>query len=172
MSNIKKSIFRSLLYAQLLSGISGTALAAQISLSVKDKPIREVIKELERTTDYRFFYSDGIKGLDSTVSIEAEEEEINVIMDKMAKQANFSYVLKSGHQIVLSSTYQSVQQSLRKVTGKITDTKGGPIIGANVVVKGSTNGTITDIDGNFSIEVSSNDILLVSYIGLSWTGKS
>ena len=62
MSNFKHSFFRTLLYAQLLSGFSGVAVAAQISLSVKDKPMREVIKELEKTTEYRFFYNDEIKG--------------------------------------------------------------------------------------------------------------
>ena len=56
-------------------------------------------------------------------------------------------------------------QQQRKVTGVVTDLKGEPIIGANVVVKGSTNGTITDIDGNFSIEVTPNSILQISYIG-------
>ena len=76
-----------------------------------------------------------------------------------------AYVLKSGHQIVLSSVKTVQQQGNKKVTGTITDPKGEPIIGANVVVKGSTNGTITDIDGHFSIEVTPNAILQVSYIG-------
>ena len=48
------------------------------------------------------------------------------------------------------------------MTGKVVDTKGEPIIGANVVVKGTTNGTITDFDGNFSIEAPANAVLLVS----------
>ncbi|MDD2952969.1 MAG: TonB-dependent receptor [Parabacteroides sp.] len=165
MSNFKHSFFRTLLYAQLLSGFSGVAIAAQISLSVKDRPMREVIKELEETTEYRFFYSDGIKGLNSPVSVNVEDADINAVMDAIARQANVAYVLKSGHQIVLSSVKAIQQQDNKKVTGTITDPKGEPIIGANVVVKGSTNGTITDIDGHFSIEVTPNAILQVSYIG-------
>ena len=165
MSNFKHSFFRTLLYAQLLSGFSGVAIAAQISLSVKDRPMREVIKELEVTTEYRFFYNDGIKGLNSPISVDVEDADINAVMDAIAKQANVAYVLKSGHQIVLSSVKTVQQQGNKKVTGTITDPKGEPIIGANVVVKGSTNGTITDIDGHFSIEVTPNAILQVSYIG-------
>ena len=165
MSNFKHSFFRTLLYAQLLSGFSGVAIAAQISLSVKDRPMREVIKELEETTEYRFFYNDGIKGLNSPISVDVEDADINAVMDAIAKQANVAYVLKSGHQIVLSSVKTVQQQGNKKVTGTITDPKGEPIIGANVVVKGSTNGTITDIDGHFSIEVTPNAILQVSYIG-------
>ena len=109
MSNFKHSFFRTLLYAQLLSGFSGVAIAAQISLSVKDRPMREVIKELEETTEYRFFYNDGIKGLNSPISVDVEDADINAVMDAIAKQANVAYVLKSGHQIVLSSV-KTVQQ--------------------------------------------------------------
>ena len=127
--------------------------------------MREVIKELEETTEYRFFYNDGIKGLNSPISVDVEDADINAVMDAIAKQANVAYVLKSGHQIVLSSVKTVQQQGNKKVTGTITDPKGEPIIGANVVVKGSTNGTITDIDGHFSIEVTPNAILQVSYIG-------
>ena len=59
----------------------------------------------------------------------------------------------------------AVQQG-KKVTGVVVDGTGEPVIGANVVVKGTTNGTITDFDGNYSLEgVSANDILVVSYIG-------
>ena len=127
--------------------------------------MREVIKELEETTEYRFFYNDGIKGLNSPISVDVEDADINAVMDAIAKQATVAYVLKSGHQIVLSSVKTVQQQGNKKVTGTITDPKGEPIIGANVVVKGSTNGTITDIDGHFSIEVTPNAILQVSYIG-------
>ena len=165
MSNFKHSFFRTLLYAQLLSGFSGVAVAAQISLSVKDKPMREVIKELEKTTEYRFFYNDEIKGLDFPVSVNVKDGDINFVMKSLSKQANVDYVLKSGNQVVLSSAEAVKQQESKKVTGSVVDSKGEPIIGANVVVKGSTNGTITDIDGNFSIEVTPNSILQISYIG-------
>ena len=59
----------------------------------------------------------------------------------------------------------SVSQQQRTVTGVVTDTKGEPLLGVNVIVKGTTNGTITDLDGNFSLEVEPNAILEVSYIG-------
>ena len=59
----------------------------------------------------------------------------------------------------------SVAQQQRTVKGVVTDTKGEPLLGVNVIVKGTTNGTITDLDGNFSLEVEPNAILEVSYIG-------
>lgn len=59
---------------------------------------------------------------------------------------------------------QAVQQA-RKITGTVVDQSGEPIIGANVMVKGTTNGTITDFDGNFSLDASAGQELVVSYIG-------
>lgn len=124
MSNFKHSFFRTLLYAQLLSGFSGVAIAAQISLSVKDRPMREVIKELEETTEYRFFYNDGIKGLNSPISVDVEDADINAVMDAIAKQANVAYVLKSGHQIVLSSVKMFSNKVIRKLPVRLQTRKG------------------------------------------------
>lgn len=59
----------------------------------------------------------------------------------------------------------AITQQARKVTGSVTDVKGEPLLGVNVVVKGTTNGTITDLDGNFTLEVEPNSILEISYIG-------
>ena len=59
----------------------------------------------------------------------------------------------------------AISQQSRTVTGVVTDIKGEPLLGVNVIVKGTTNGTITDLDGKFSLEVEPNSILVVSYIG-------
>lgn len=170
MSKFKNSFSRTLLMTCLLSAFSGVAIASQISLSVKDKPMREVIKELEETTEYRFFYNDEIQGLNAPVSVDVENEDIKSVMDAISSQANIVYVVRSGNQIVLSSAAPSAakpQQNSKRVTGKVLDHNGEPIIGANVVVKGTTTGTITDMDGNFTISVGEGAILKVSYIGYS-----
>ena len=64
-----------------------------------------------------------------------------------------------------SNANVSISQQAKKVTGTVTDAKGEPLLGVNVVVKGTTNGTITDLDGKYSLEVEPNSILVVSYIG-------
>ena len=63
------------------------------------------------------------------------------------------------------NSYLSINQQQKKITGTVQDQKGDPIIGANVVVKGTTNGTITDVNGQFSLDVPENAILQISYIG-------
>lgn len=62
-----------------------------------------------------------------------------------------------------SNANVSISQQAKKVTGTVTDAKGEPLLGVNVVVKGTTNGTITDLDGKYSLEVEPNSILVVSY---------
>ena len=57
------------------------------------------------------------------------------------------------------------QQKNQTITGKVVDKNGEPIIGANVLVKGTTNGTVTDVDGNYTLDVPENAVLQISYIG-------
>ena len=78
------------------------------------------------------------------------------------------FMLAGGAIIPQSSVLKaetSVTQQSRKITGTITDAKGEPLLGVNVVVKGTTNGTITDLDGKYVLEVEPNAILVISYIG-------
>lgn len=101
-------------------------------------------KSLFRSLFYaQLFAGISVTAFASQVSVEEPINEVNRLLGKSS----------------------SIQQSLKRVTGKVIDTKGEPIIGANLIVKGTANGTVTDIDGNFSIEVSKGDVLLVSYIG-------
>lgn len=165
MSNIKQIILRTAL-CSLMFASSGATIAAQISVAATNKSLREVIKEIEKNSDYRFFYSDDLAGLNTVVSVDAKNADIKKILDKVVGQAGISYILKENNQIVLSTrSAQGSLQANRKIVGHVKDQNGDPIIGANVSVKGTTNGTITDLGGNFSLEITGNPVLQVSYIG-------
>lgn len=165
MSNIKQVLLRIFLCSFILLS-PGFAAIAQITLSVKNKSVREVIKEIEKISDFRFFYNDDLSGLNEKISIEAKASDINKIMDQIAGQTSVSYILKSNNQIVLSAEPMSQQQEKKQmVSGTITDEHGESVIGANVVEKGTTNGTITNIDGKFSLQIKAGARLQVSYIG-------
>lgn len=164
MSNIRQLIKRTLICGFLL-GASGIMAMAQISLSVKNKPVREVIREIEKKSDYRFFFNDDLAGLNTEVSFDAVDQTIKDVMEQICRQASFSYILRSNNQIVLSAEPDKKQRQQRSVTGIITDEKGEPVIGANVVEKGTTNGSVTDIDGKYTLMVSDGAILQISYIG-------
>ena len=97
----------------------------------------------------------GLTVLELSELVHALEEEFGVSAAAMAAPAPAGTV----------DEVMAVQQG-KKVTGVVVDGTGEPVIGANVVVKGTTNGTITDFDGNYTIEgVSANDVLVISYIG-------
>lgn len=161
MSNIKQSIKRIFLCGLLLGTFSMMAIA-QISLSVKNKTVKEVVKEIEKTSDYRFFYNEDLKGLSTKVSLKVTNQDIKNVMDLICRQAAISYVLRPNNQVVLSV---KVEKKNKTVKGIVTDKNGEPIIGANVIEKGTTNGTITDMDGKYSLEIPAKAILMVSYIG-------
>ena len=124
----------------------------QITLTMKDKPLKKVIKQIEKVSEYRFFYNEELANLNKPVSLEAQNSSIEKVLKDLSSQAPFSYLIKPNFQIVLSDDLPSQQTKLQSITGRVVDTADNPIIGANVLVKGTTNGVITDIDGNFSLE--------------------
>lgn len=141
------------------------AAFSQITLSVTQQPVREVIKEIERHSDYRFFYNENSIPMEKRVTVNVKNGDIKDVLDLIANQMGISYVINN-NQIALSAERRAdVAQQSKKVTGTVVDDLGMPVIGANVSVKGTTNGTITDMDGNFSLEVPNNAILEITYIG-------
>ena len=134
---------------------------------MKNRPVREVIKEIEKVGDYRFFYNDELSDLNKIISIDVKNGDIKDIMELIARQAAVSYVLKANHQVVLSLATVNQQKDVVKITGKVIDDQGEGVIGANVMEKGTTNGTITNMDGEFSLEVPNKATLQISYIGFN-----
>ena len=168
MSNLKKSIRKSLVVGGFCM-MSSLAMSAQISLTLENKSTRDVIREIERVSEYRFFYNEDLQGLDQKININASDANIQTVLNEIQRQTSIHYVIKENNQIVLSAgvTSDKMQQvgDSRIIKGTILDATGMPVIGTNVMVKGTTNGTITDMDGKFSLEVDKNAILVVSYIG-------
>ena len=109
--------------------------------------------QIEKKTDYTFVASDRTVDLNRKVSLNVQSLSLEETLKQLFAGTNVSYKIVN-NQIILSKA-QASQQS-KRVKGTVVDKNGEPIIGANVVVKGTTNGTITDIDGNFSLEAPGN----------------
>lgn len=146
------------------------AQTATVNISVQNATLENVLKQIEKQSEFLFFYNLEEINKDEKISINKKNANIQEVLDAIAAKTGLKYTIKDRH-IVLTSDASvnespvvlAVHQS-RKVTGTINDAFG-PVIGANVVQKGTTNGTTTDMDGNFSIEVPENAILQVSFIG-------
>lgn len=143
------------------------AVDKKISVSFSNLPLKEAIHEIEVASGYTFFYDGNKIDLTQKVSLNVSNQPIESALNSMLRTTDLSFEITS-KQIALfprQNASASAGKPSRKITGTILDPLGDPVIGANVVVKGTTNGTITDMDGNFSVEASDNDILQVSYIG-------
>lgn len=142
---------------------------ARVSIKKNNIELDKVLNEIERQTDYLFIYNNMVD-VSRKVSVNAQSQPVSQVLNKLFESSDINYSLEGTH-IVLTTKgttiieSQVLQQS-RIVRGVVLDDLGEPVIGANVLEKGTLNGVITDIDGKFSIEVSSNNsILVISYIG-------
>ena len=136
----------------------------RVNIHANQKQAKEVIKQIEEQTDYLFVYNHDKVNLNNTVTIQANNETVAEVLNQMFAGTDIIYAMQ-GNNILLMQKDAVVQQSGKVVTGTIVDPSGMPVIGANVMVKGTTNGTITDMDGKFSLEVEEGAILQISYIG-------
>ena len=183
MEGIKHSFFTlfhhhmmknaSLLLIGLMISVMGSVLYAQdarISIQAHNMPVREVLKMIESKSDYHFAYNNKLIDVTRTVSVNATNEKISDILKQIFEGTDVTTSVVD-HQIVLASSKSMggavKQENVRKITGKVTDEKGQALPGATVMIKGTTQGTITDAKGAYSLQrVSSNETLVYSFVGM------
>jgi|AGTN01.1.fsa_nt_gi TonB-linked outer membrane protein, SusC/RagA family/TonB-dependent outer membrane receptor, SusC/RagA subfamily, signature region len=146
----------------------------KISLDMKNSSIERILQVIEERSEYYFLYNSKLIDVDRKTDIRAEEESIASVLNRLFGTENVSYEVK-GTQIILHPKEMNriaselmanmSQQQKKQIAGKITDERGEPIIGVNIIEKGTTNGTVTDIEGNFSFRVEEDAVLQISYIG-------
>ena len=158
-----------LLFAAIFCLQAENAISQKINLQGNDLSLKECLNAIEKQSDYLFVYDTGVD-VNKKINLNLPNGSIKEVLDNLATQMNLTYS-QEGTYIVLSSrpaTSGAVLQTAQKkrtITGIVTDTHGEPVIGANVIEKGTTNGNITDPDGKFSLEVGNGATLSVSYIG-------
>jgi len=127
--------------------------------------IEDLFKEVERQTDYLVIYSTSGVRSNFEVLLTKTKAKVSDYLDEALKGHNLKYEFINNY-IILSDLENNVsQQNKKKLEGVVYDQNRDPVIGANVVEKGTTNGTVTDINGRFYLNVSDKAILQVSYIG-------
>jgi len=131
---------------------------------LKEVSIKTVLKQIESQTDFLFLFNSKLVDVEQKISLFVENKSINEVLVKLFQNTEITYKIVD-KQIVLTAISNQKTSTSKKITGLVTDEKGDPIIGASIVVKGSTIGTVSDVDGKFSVEVPSPAILKFSYIG-------
>ncbi len=144
-------------------------LGQRVDISVQDGQILDVIQQIEKQCDYRFAYSPKFVDMDKSVSYTIKQAEVKEVLKSVLSETNLTYII-DGDVVVLrpkSMNENEIQDISKSVKGNVTDDLGDPLPGVTVFIKGSSSGTITDIDGNYSIlNVKSTDILVFSFIGM------
>jgi TonB-linked SusC/RagA family outer membrane protein len=144
----------------------------RISVSLKEIKLNTALDKIEKESEYYFLYNEKLFDINRLVSINAKNEPIGKILDKLFKDTEVRYAIFD-RKIILAPAYllkglgssKDLQQQVIK--GRITDaTTDEPIVGANIIIEGTQTGVVSDIDGNFSIEVSTPEtVLIISSLG-------
>ncbi len=132
--------------------------------------VKEVINQIEKESEYIFFYLDNSIDLNRKVSVNVKEQNVTAVLDQLFEGTSTRYEI-SDRQITLRKEQAQTAMALpqqkknHQISGVVLDASGESIIGANIIEKGTTNGTVTDLDGKFSLSVDEKAVLQISYIG-------
>ena len=155
-----------LLFVMLL--VSTAAHGQAVTLDLSKVPLNTALEAIGKQTSMSVVYNNNDINGDRIVTIKASNEPLNKVMARLFKGTDVSYSIVDEH-IVLSNGNQKGQQKGNPVTvkGVVKDASGEPVIGASIAVKGTNVGTITDFDGNFSLDAKMGDELEVSFLGFA-----
>ena len=166
---VAKLIFFLICLSAEISFASGSyAQEIFFSFSVKQQRVSEVLNNIEERSEFHFFYNSKLVNVSREVTFDVNNKNVFSILDILFKNTGVTYKVVDKDIILTTSAGEidEYNQANRKITGTVKDQTGEPVIGANVFVKGANGvGTITDINGQYSLDVSQDAILIVSYIG-------
>lgn len=145
-------------------GLSAQTRDRKITASFSNVPLSEAMKQIEKQTGCTFFYDATQVDVKQKVSLNSQDEALNKALDKMLSPIQLGFEV-TNTQIALFRKQAEKMGALAKVRGKVTDEMGEGAIGANVTVEGTGTGVITDLDGNFELDVPKNATVTISYIG-------
>ena len=165
MSNFGKAI----LVASAALCLNLSAFSQNVSFSVQNVTVKEAMEQLKKTSGYSFVFSSSDVDTSKKVSVSGQNSSIQDIVKQILQGQNGLDYEIQGKKVIVKrqSVVTPALQNGRKVNvkGKVLDANGEPVIGAAVKEQGTTNGTITDFDGNFSLETNDGSTLEISYIG-------
>ena len=140
-----------------------------LTLNLTNKSLKTILKEIENKSDYVFFFSDEINPLmNKKMSIHVTNATLDQVMKDITEKSQLAYTVVDNQVSLIRSqgNTHSTQIPLRDVTGTIIDEKDEPVVGVNVWVKETTNGTVTDLTGKFKLEISGySTVLVISFLG-------
>lgn len=159
-----------ILYAGNIYSSNVYAQTRMITVQMNNKSIKDVFNYIESNSEFIFVYLDNVIDTRKVVNVNVKDQPVNIVLDQLFSNTDLVYKIDD-RQIMIkkkesgTTNLRSVNQEI-EITGVVHDNYNEPIIGANILVKGTSTGVITDLDGRFSLKVPSSDaVLVISYIG-------
>lgn len=145
----------------------------KITLKLDNVTVQEAFEKIESLSEFKFLYNHRKVDLNRKISIDVKKESISNVLDSIFSGINVYFkvrkkqiILKSGKTKIIETIEIEEQQEEKEIIGQVTDDLGSPLPGVNILVVGSTRGTETDFDGNYSIMVSEGNVLQFSFVGM------
>lgn len=165
--------------AYCLSLLIATSLqvnAQKVTFKEGNISLKQAFQKIENVSKYKIAYNETQLDVNKMVKLNQTNREVLDVLSDVLSGTGYTYTVKDNY-IVITQEKQQNNQKSKKVTGVVVDANGEPVIGANVVQKGTTNGTITDVAGKFNLEIPAQSTLQISYIGyntqdLAYAGQS
>ncbi len=166
-------LFNALLAEKANSQAIKSVKEARISIVIQNENLVDVLQKIESSTEYHFAYQDSelLENKSKRISLEANNQTLESLLIEISKQANVSFRQVNDRISVRNAKFRNAEKSIeviivQNVSGVISDDSGEGLPGVSIVVKGTSQGTVTDLDGRFSLEVpSSESILVISSVG-------
>lgn len=151
-----------------------THVEGMMVLQAQRTTIKEVFNYIEKQSDYVFAYDNDVRRrLNEEVSLSLKGKSVEAIVSELCRNEGLRYSISGKQVLVKNGTQPNGEQAqqqrptVRNVSGTIRDANGEPLTGATVMVKGSSQGTVTDIDGKFSLDIPADATIVVSYVGFN-----
>lgn len=135
----------------------------KVSIALKNVPLIEFLNAVEKQTDYTFMYTNI--SLDKKVTVDVQNKDLKDVLDSTMKKMGINFEFSNNRIILRDGSQEKSKGPEIKVNGTVTDETGAPLTGVSVAVENETVGTITDLDGNYTLNANSNSTLVFSFIG-------
>ncbi len=152
---------------------------AKLTLKLQDATVEEVLHEIENQSEFIFIYETGTFSNTNSCNVKLENKNIEQVLSSLLEERGLSYKIddrqvliyrKAEKSVPLNRSQKTEQDDRQIIKGTVKDAKGEPIPGASIVVKGTTTGTVTNLDGNYSLEIPvDTQILVFSFVGMQTT---
>ena len=169
---LKKNLLKmKLTFLCLLLGLvqlmanDGFSQSTRITLNLKNASVEDVLMKIEEQTGFYFIYNRDVVNVNRKVNVSCTDQKISDALTELFNGTNVRFEVQDRHIVLKSNDVFSQQQTT--ISGKVTDPSGASLPGVTIVVKGTSNGIITDTDGNYRLlNVPDNAILVFSFVGM------